>query len=93
MARGLTRAGAPGRAWLFLAAAPTSLDFVLGVTGLWENTHWSRFATALPLGAAAAFYVVPGLVELARGVHFRFPRAARRRPADGAEPARSVRAG
>lgn len=65
LARGLTRTDVPRRAWLLLAAAPTSIDFLLGVTGLWENTHWSRFTTALPLGAAVAFYVVPGLVELA----------------------------
>jgi len=65
LARGLTRTEVPGRAWLLAAAVPTSIDFLLGVTGLWENTHWSRFLTALVLGAAAAFYVVPGAVELA----------------------------
>jgi hypothetical protein len=47
-----------------LAAVPTTIDFALGFSGLWENTHWSRFSTGLLLGAAAAFYVIPGLVDL-----------------------------
>jgi len=63
--RGLTRVEAPWRGWLFLAAVPTSADFLLGVAGIWENTHWSRFLTALVLGAGAAFYIVPGAVDLA----------------------------
>jgi uncharacterized membrane protein len=78
LARGLARTEVPRRAWLLLAAVPTSIDFLLGVTGLWENTHWSRFLTALVLGAAAAFYVVPGVVELASR------RARARRQADPA---------
>ena len=65
LARGVVRTDVPHRVWLLLAALPTSIDFVLGVTGVWENTHWSRFLTALVLGAAAAFYVVPGAIELA----------------------------
>jgi len=64
LVRPLGRTQAPWRGWLLLTAAPTSVDFLLGVTGLWENTHASRFWTALALGAAAAFYIVPGAVEL-----------------------------
>jgi uncharacterized membrane protein len=90
LARAVTRTDAPRREWLLWAAAPTSLDFALGVLGLWENTHWSRFVTALPLGATAAFYIVPGLVELSRSVRLRFPRVARRRRG---EPAGAARAG
>lgn len=68
--RSLARTDAPAREWLFLAALPSAIDFGLGVTGLWENTHWSRFLTALLLGAAAVFYIVPGLVDLgSRGIH------------------------
>ena len=63
--RKLARREASARAWLLAAALPTSVDFALGFFGVWENTHWSRFLTALPLGAAAAFYVVPGAVDLA----------------------------
>jgi uncharacterized membrane protein len=66
LARPLTRAWAPARGWLLLAAAPTAVDFALGFTGLWDNTHWSRFSTGTLLGAVAAFYVVPGLVDLFR---------------------------
>jgi uncharacterized membrane protein len=64
LARALTRTDAPARWWLLAAALPTIVDLLLGVTGLWENTHLSRFLTALLAGAAAAFYVVPGAVEL-----------------------------
>jgi uncharacterized membrane protein len=64
LARPLTRTDAPPRAWVIWSALPTTIDFLLGVTGLWENTHWSRFLTASVLGASAAFYVVPGLVGL-----------------------------
>ena len=64
LARGLTRMDAPRRTWLFLAALPTSVDFALGLFGIWENTHWSRFLTALLLGATSAFYIVPGVVGL-----------------------------
>lgn len=67
--RSLARTDAPAREWLFLAVLPSAIDFGLGVTGLWENTHLSRFLTALLLGAAAAFYIVPGFVDLfSRGV-------------------------
>lgn len=62
--RPLARTTAPWRGWLLLAAAPTTIDFLLGVSGLWENTHASRFSTALVAGAAAAFYIIPGVVEL-----------------------------
>jgi uncharacterized membrane protein len=64
LARGLARRDAPGRAWLLLAAAPTTIDFALGFFGVWENTHLSRFLTAVLLGAAVAFYVVPAALDL-----------------------------
>jgi len=64
LVRALASANAPRRAWLFLAVAPTAVDFALGFFGVWENTHWSRFLTALPAGAACAFYVVPGFVGM-----------------------------
>lgn len=64
LARSLRRVDVPHRNWLILAAVPTSVDFALGVLGLWENTHWSRFLTALTLGVASAFYIAPGLVDL-----------------------------
>jgi uncharacterized membrane protein len=64
LARPLTRTDAPARGWLLAAALPTTTDLLLGVTGVWENTHLSRFLTALLAGAAATFYVVPGCVDL-----------------------------
>lgn len=64
LARPLTRTDAPARGWLLAAALPTTIDLLLGVTGLWANTHLSRLLTALLAGTAAAFYVVPAFVDL-----------------------------
>jgi uncharacterized membrane protein len=71
LARPVGRAEAPARAWLVLAALPTTVDFVLGVTGLRANTHLSRFSTACLLGACAALYVVPGVADALRLVRAR----------------------
>lgn len=74
LARPLGRRDMPGRAWLLAAAVPTAVDFALGFFGVWENTHLSRFLTALVLGAVTAFYIVPGVVDLGlsqRGQFFR----------------------
>jgi uncharacterized membrane protein len=57
---------APPRTVLFLAPVPTAIDWALGVFGIWENTHSSRFLTAAILGAVCAFFVVPGIVEINR---------------------------
>jgi uncharacterized membrane protein len=64
LARPLVRRDFPARAWLLASAVPTTVDFALGFFGIWENTHASRFLTALPLGIALAFCAVPGLVDL-----------------------------
>jgi uncharacterized membrane protein len=60
----LRRTQTPDRKWLFVAAAPLVIDFGLGLLGVWENTHWSRFATGALLAGVAAFYMMPGLAEL-----------------------------
>ena len=62
--RSLRQTEAPARKWLFIAAAPLAIDFAVGYFGIWENTHSSRFATGALLGAAAVFYVMPGLMDL-----------------------------
>jgi uncharacterized membrane protein len=54
------------RFWLFLAMIPIGIDWSLGVFGICENTHLSRFLTGLILGAACAIYIVPALVEIFR---------------------------
>ena len=64
LVRSLVRRDFPARAWLLASAVPTTVDFALGFFGVWENTHASRFLTALPLGVALAFCAVPGLVDL-----------------------------
>ncbi len=66
LARNVARSEQPARVWLFVAALPTTVDFALGFFGLWSNTHLSRFLTASLFGAVAAFYIVPGLVDLSR---------------------------
>jgi uncharacterized membrane protein len=66
LVRSLRRGDTPARKWLLLAAAPTLLDFALGFFGVLENTHWSRAVTGALFGAVAAFYVVPGLLDLSR---------------------------
>ncbi len=58
----------PARFWLLLAPVPTAIDWALGYFGIWENTHLSRFQTALILGIGCAFFLVPGIVEISRYV-------------------------
>ena len=64
LVRSLRQTAAPARKWLFLAATPLAIDFMLGYLGIWENTHQSRFATGALLGVVAVFYVLPGLMDL-----------------------------
>jgi uncharacterized membrane protein len=66
LSRRLRRTATPRREWLILALFPTAFDFALGITGLWANTHSSRFLTGAWLGAWLVFYVVPGAVEIVR---------------------------
>lgn len=62
--RSIAGAHAPARAWIIAALVPMGLDFSLDFLGIWQNTHYSRLATGLVLGATTVFYVVPGVVEL-----------------------------
>lgn len=64
--RSLRSTETPARFWLFVAAVPMGIDFLLGFFGIWENTHLSRFVTGVLLGAVAALFIVPGLVDLSR---------------------------
>ncbi len=60
----LRRTQTPERKWLVIGAAPLAIDSGLGLLGLWENTHLSRFSTGALLGSATVFYIMPGLAEL-----------------------------
>lgn len=71
----LKRTQAPERKWLFIAAAPLAIDFGLGLTGIWENTHWSRFGTGALLGGVAVFFLMPALAELS--LRFKTSRTSR----------------
>jgi uncharacterized membrane protein len=66
LARSLRREDAPARKWLLVALVPTALDFALDFFGIWQNTHLTRSVTGALLGGVAAFYVVPGLLDLSR---------------------------
>lgn len=52
------------RLWLFLSLVPISLDWLLGVFDIWENTFLSRFSTGMILGIACAVFIIPAIVEL-----------------------------
>jgi uncharacterized membrane protein len=76
LVRSLKKTDAPPRKWLFIAAAPLGIDYALGVFGIWNNTHASRFITGALLGAVAVFYVMPGLVDLGLRLTGRKPQRA-----------------
>lgn len=54
------------RFWLFVSLIPIGIDWTLGMFGIWENTHLSRFITGAILGVACATYIIPALVEIFR---------------------------
>ena len=64
LVRSLSRTDTPPRRWLLLAAVPMAVDVGLDVIGVWRNTYYSRLATGLILGSIAAFYVIPGMIDL-----------------------------
>jgi uncharacterized membrane protein len=64
LVRSLRQTEAPPRKWLFIAAAPLAIDFTVGFLGIWNNTHFSRFATGALLGSVSVFYVMPGFMDL-----------------------------
>lgn len=57
--------------WLILSMIPIGLDWLLGVIGVWENTHLSRSITGLILGIVCAACIVPVLTELAYFLSFK----------------------
>ena len=63
-ARSLKQTETPHLVWLFLAAAPLAIDWLLGYFSIWQNNHASRFSTGALLGATAVFFILPGLIEL-----------------------------
>lgn len=65
------------RVWLFAAMIPMGVDWSLTFFGIWENTHFSRLATGLILGAACAFFIVPAVVEIGYFLGEKFQRKTR----------------
>ena len=64
LVRSLHRTDTASRIWLVLAALPLAIDFALGYFNIWPNTHLSRFLTGALLSSVAAFFIMPGLIEL-----------------------------
>jgi len=64
LVRSLERTDSLPTIWLFVAAAPMTIDVSLDHLDIWHNTHFSRFLTGTLLGAATMFYIVPGLIKL-----------------------------
>lgn len=58
----------PARFWLFLSMIPIAVDWSLGIFGIWENTHASRFITGLILGFACGTFIVPAIVDISRNL-------------------------
>ena len=56
------------RFWLFLSCVPIGIDWTLGVTGVWENNHYSRLITGIILGFGCSTYIVPAIVEIVRNL-------------------------
>ncbi|PYT01530.1 MAG: hypothetical protein DMF63_01400 [Acidobacteria bacterium] len=59
------------RFWLFVSLIPITIDWSLTISGIWENTHLSRFVTGMILGATCATYIVPAVVEIVRNLSSR----------------------
>lgn len=59
------------RIWLFIALIPIVIDWSLGVFGVWENTHASRFVTGMLLGGVCAVYIISALIEIVRNLTLR----------------------
>ena len=57
------------RFWLFLSLVPITIDWSLGIFGIWENTLLSRF-TPDHMGVACATFIVPALIEIFRNFSF-----------------------
>lgn len=68
LVRGLRSVETPHRLWLVWASLPIATDFALGLFGIWQNTHFSRFITGAIFGAVCALFIVPGFLDLARAV-------------------------
>ena len=66
--RSVTETEPMPRIWLFLSLVPIGIDWSLGVFGIWENTHLSRFITGTILGVACSTFIVPALVEITQNL-------------------------
>jgi uncharacterized membrane protein len=62
--RPLKQTDTPRIIWLLLAAALLAIDFTLGYFSIWQNNHFTRVTTGALLGAVAAFFVLPGAIDL-----------------------------
>jgi uncharacterized membrane protein len=92
LARSLKRVDTPRLLWLLLAVVPIAVDWSLGYFELWANTHLSRFLTGALFSSVAAFYVVPGLIDLGESLRRRGARASSPRPSQPTPAAKTTQA-
>ncbi len=59
--RNLSAATFPERRWLVFAAIPLSIDFAVGLIGVFNNNLFSRTVTGLLFGIVLVYYILPGL--------------------------------
>jgi uncharacterized membrane protein len=69
--KSLKRIDTPPIIWLLLAAVPLAIDFALGYFSIWQNNHFSRFTTGALLGAVAAVFIIPGVIDLSAKIRRR----------------------
>jgi uncharacterized membrane protein len=72
LTRSLKRTDTPRIIWLIIATVPLVVDFSLTYFGIWQNNHLTRFLTGGLLGAVAALYVLPGVIDLSSTISRRF---------------------
>ena len=51
------------RIWLFIAAIPITVEFMLEKTGIWTGTLWLRSATGFLAGGVLPLVILPALGE------------------------------
>ena len=62
--RGFRRIALPPMRLFLLVSLPAGLDFLLGLSRLWESPNWLRFVTGFVWGVLLPFYFITGLSEL-----------------------------
>ena len=54
----------------FIAVIPITIDLLLTIFRIWQNTFFSRFGTGLFLGTVVALFVIAGICNLRREMKY-----------------------